>query len=47
MMKENPHVGSNFENWLDEIGIRGEVTAAAIKAVIAHQLAEEMKKQGG
>jgi predicted XRE-type DNA-binding protein len=45
MTKENPHVGSSFESWLDESGIRDEVTAAAIKAVIAEQLLEEMKKQ--
>ena len=41
----NPHVGSSFESWLDETGIRSEVTAAAIRAVIANLLAEEMKKQ--
>jgi uncharacterized protein YidB (DUF937 family) len=39
-------VGSSFESWLDEQGIREEVTAAAIKAVIAEQLAAEMKEQG-
>ena len=44
MAKKNPHIGSTFESWLDEEGIREEVTAAAIKAVIAHQLATEMKK---
>ena len=43
--KSNPHVGSSFETWLDEEGLREEVTAAAIKAVIAHQLAGEMKKK--
>ena len=42
-MKKNPHIGSSFESWLDEKGIREEVTTAAIKAVIAHQLAAEMK----
>lgn len=42
---DNPHVGSSFESWLDEAGIRQEVTDAAVKAVIAHQLADEMKKQ--
>ena len=36
-------IGSSFESWLDELGIREEVTAAAIKAVLAHQLAAEMK----
>ena len=45
MTKRNPHIGSSFESWLDETGIREEVTAAAIKAVIAHQLASEMKKK--
>lgn len=43
---ENPHLGSTFESWLDEQGIREEVTAAAIKEVIAAQLAAEMKKKG-
>jgi antitoxin HicB len=43
--KKNPHVGSTFESWLDEAGIREEVTAAAIKSVIARQIADEMKKQ--
>ena len=45
MTARSPHVGSNFESWLDEAGITEEATAAAIKAVIAYQLAEEMKKQ--
>jgi hypothetical protein len=36
---KNPHVGSSFESWLEDAGIREEVTAAAIKAVIARQLA--------
>jgi hypothetical protein len=45
MTRRNKHIGSSFESWLDEAGIRSEVTAAAIKAVIAHQLADEMKKR--
>ena len=45
MTRKNPHLGSSFESWLDEEGIREEVTAAAIKAVIALQLADEMKKK--
>ena len=45
MTRKNRHIGSRFESWLDEAGIRSEVTAAAIKAVIAHQLAAEMKKK--
>jgi antitoxin HicB len=43
--KKNPHIGSTFESWLDETGLREEVTAAAVKSVIARQIAEEMKKQ--
>jgi antitoxin HicB len=43
--RKNPHFGSTFESWLEEAGIREEVTAAAVKAVIARQIAEEMKKQ--
>ncbi|MDR3424836.1 MAG: Fis family transcriptional regulator [Alphaproteobacteria bacterium] len=45
MTKKNPHIGSTFESWLDEVGIREEVTAAAVKSVIAAQIGEEMKKQ--
>ena len=46
MKKKNPHIGSTFESWLDETGLREEVTAAAVKSVIARQIAGEMKKQG-
>jgi antitoxin HicB len=45
MARKNPHLGSSFESWLEEEGIREEVTAAAIKAVIARQLMSEMKKK--
>jgi antitoxin HicB len=45
MARKNPHIGSSFESWLEDAGIREEVTAAAIKAVIARQLAAEMKKK--
>jgi antitoxin HicB len=45
VVKKNPHIGSSFESWLEENDIHEEVTAAAIKAVIAHQLAAEMKKK--
>lgn len=44
--KKEGSAGSTFESWLDEEGIREEVTAAAIKAVIAEQLVTEMKEQG-
>jgi antitoxin HicB len=45
MARKNPHIGSSFESWLEDAGIREEVTAAAIKAVIARQLASEMRKK--
>ena len=43
--KKNPHIGSKFEDWLQDEGIRELVTAAAVKEVIAAQIAMEMKKQ--
>lgn len=46
MTAKNPHLGSTLESWLDEQGIREEVTAAAIKAVVAHQLGAAMKEKG-
>ena len=45
MARKNPHIGSSFESWLKEAGIREALTAAATKAVIARQLANEMKKK--
>jgi hypothetical protein len=42
--KKNPYLGSSFESWLDEIGIREEVTAAAIKAV-ARELANTRNRK--
>lgn len=45
MTKKNKHVGSSFESWLDETGLREGVTVSAIKSVIAMQLAAEMKKK--
>lgn len=46
MIDENPHRGSTFESWLDAEGIRHEVTAAAIKAVLADQLRAAMSAEG-
>jgi antitoxin HicB len=42
----NAHIGSSLESWLDDEGLRDEATTAAIKAVIAFQLAEAMQKSG-
>jgi antitoxin HicB len=41
----NPHIGSNFDKFLEEEGIHEEVTAAAIKRVIAWQLDNLMKSK--
>ena len=42
----NPHIGSSFADFLDEEGIRPEVTAEAVKRVLAWQLGEEMAATG-
>ncbi len=42
---ENPHRGSPVDDWLKEEGIFEEVTAKAIKEVIAWQLMDVMKTQ--
>lgn len=46
MTDKNPHIGSTFESWLDEKDLREHVTAAAIKSVIAEQIAAAMKERG-
>ena len=46
MKKQNPHIGSSFESWLDEKGLREEATAAALKSVLSLQIAAAMKDKG-
>jgi transcriptional regulator with XRE-family HTH domain len=41
----NPHIGSDFDDFLSEQGLAEEVCAAALKRVIAWQIAEAMKAQ--
>ena len=43
MKLKKQHIGSSVEDFLEEEGILEESTAKAIKAVIAWQLAEQMK----
>ena len=43
--KNNPHVGSNFDDFLREEGIYEEVEAAALKKVIAMALTRQMKRR--
>jgi antitoxin HicB len=45
MMISKNHIGSTLDSWLEEEGILEEATNAAIKSVLAWQLAEEMKKK--
>jgi antitoxin HicB len=40
----NKHIGSNFDDFLEEEGLLAEVEANAIKRVISFQIAELMKK---
>ena len=42
----NKHFGSNLDDFLREDGILEEVTAVAIKRVIAWQIAQAMRIQG-
>ena len=46
MKKQNHHIGSSFESWLEEQGLREEATAAAIKSVLSMQIAAAMKDKG-
>ncbi|MCY1395155.1 hypothetical protein D3C76_1113070 [compost metagenome] len=41
----NKHIGSDFDDFLAEQGLAEEVSAAALKRVIAWQIAEAMKAQ--
>jgi hypothetical protein len=44
-MNNNPHTGSDFDDFLKEEGLYFECSASAIKNVLARQLMEEMKRQ--
>jgi predicted XRE-type DNA-binding protein len=41
----NPHIGSSFDDFLQEEAMLETATAVALKRVIAWQIAEEMKNQ--
>ncbi len=45
-MKRNPHLGSTFDDFLQEDGSYDEVQAIAVKRVLAFQVEEGMKKAG-
>jgi len=41
----NKHIGSNFDDFLEEEGLLAEAEAVAIKRVIAFQVEQMMKEQ--
>ena len=43
-MKKQQHVGSDFDQFLEEEGLLGEVEATAVKRVIAFQLSKFMEE---
>jgi len=44
-MTENPRAGSSFDDFLKEEGLYEEVTAAALKRVLARQIGDAMAQQ--
>lgn len=42
----NRHLGSDFDDFLEQEGLLEEVNAAAVKRVIAMEVAEAMEKRG-
>lgn len=44
--EKNPHIGSSFDDYLWEEGIRDEVAALAVKRVLAPKVAAAMTAEG-
>jgi len=45
MTKSNKHIGSSFDDFLEETGDEAEVTAIAIKRVLAWELQQKMDNE--
>ena len=45
-MSKNPYIGSSFSEFLKEEGLYEDITAHAIKRVLAWQIEQAMKQQG-
>jgi len=45
MAKKNAHIGSSFDDFLEETGDVTEVSAVAIKRVIAWQVSQKMENE--
>jgi len=43
--KSGTHIGSDFDDFLEQEGILGEVEVVAVKRIIAHQITELMKEE--
>jgi predicted XRE-type DNA-binding protein len=43
--KASRRLGSTFESWLDARGLREEATAAAVKSVLADEIAAAMRER--
>jgi DNA-binding Xre family transcriptional regulator len=41
----NKHIGSNFDDFLEEEGLLAETESAAVKRVIAYQIAQLMRSK--
>jgi predicted XRE-type DNA-binding protein len=44
-MATHKNIGSDFDDFLDEEGVLGEVEATAAKRVLAYQIQQEMENQ--
>ncbi|MBI3211708.1 MAG: XRE family transcriptional regulator [Simkania negevensis] len=44
-MKKNKHIGSNFDDFLEEEGILEEIEEVVAKKTFVFQMEQEMKKQ--
>jgi len=44
-MKKNQHIGSSFDDFLQEEGLLAEAEATAVKRVIAYQIEKEMAER--
>ena len=44
-MMKNKHIGTSFDDFLQEEGLLAEAEATAVKRVIAHQIEKEMEER--
>lgn len=45
-MSGNKHIGSSFDDFLEEEGIRDDVTEIAVKRVLARRIQQEILEKG-